>query len=229
VKLLPSAYPRKRGERSNDPTNNENQGNDVEIRGAVRDVFDVHMIRLVGRSSVRLTAERVAGRHHLRGLRRLIHDGDVRPGAAPSRFRPGFRRGMPPVERLRVPVGGVALRRRRGDLGRDRLAPLAPGGAWILRLTSVAKGAGSVTTARRTARNRRRCDAGFSGPSGGTVVVRSLQGPCPLWPPRSSGASEGNRGDAGAPFRSPCAGIPRPTAPLCSPCRCWASACSPCR
>ena len=63
-------------------------------------------------------------RHHLRRLRGHLHDGDVRAGAQGPRLHPGVRRGLPALERLRVPLGGLAVRRRGSDLGRRGAAPL---------------------------------------------------------------------------------------------------------
>lgn len=65
-------------------------------------------------------------RHHLRGMRGFIHDGDVRAGATRKEVHPRIRGRMPVVQRLRVPVRRLAVRGRRGHLVRDRSAPFSP-------------------------------------------------------------------------------------------------------
>ena len=65
------------------------------------------------------------GRHGLRRLRPDLHDGHVRPGGARPGVRPGLRPRLRPVELLRLLVGGLALRRRRGHLDPHR-APALP-------------------------------------------------------------------------------------------------------
>ena len=71
-------------------------------------------------SSTPCSADRAdLGRHRLRRLRRLLHDGHVRPGAAGPTVHPALRRRLPAVERLWLPLGRVALRRGRGRCGRS--------------------------------------------------------------------------------------------------------------
>ena len=65
------------------------------------------------------------GGHRLRGVCGHVHDGHVRVGGARTRVRTRVRPWLRVVECLRVPIGSVALRRGRTDLGRRGGAPVS--------------------------------------------------------------------------------------------------------
>lgn len=62
--------------------------------------------------------------HHLRRRRTDIHDGHVCTGEARLCLHPCLCPGLCPVQRLRIPVGGVALRSCRSDLDSRRHSSL---------------------------------------------------------------------------------------------------------
>src|SRR5262249_11044749 len=70
------------------------------------------------------------GRDPVRRVRAQLHDADVRARAARSDLRRRLRARLCAVERVRVLVRGLAVRRRRAGLGCDRpssLRGVAPG------------------------------------------------------------------------------------------------------
>jgi hypothetical protein len=62
--------------------------------------------------------------HSLWCMRRHVHGPDVRDGTTRPRLHSRLRLRLCIVERLRLPRGHLALRRSRGDLGRDRIEAL---------------------------------------------------------------------------------------------------------